>query len=246
MSTTAVQARVRWGAERKFFTGLAMAAFVVAYVGFSRTFFLRPLFPDYPAPHEPIFLVHGTLFAAWCVLLVVQASLVGFARTDIHRKLGVCGAVLAAGMVVFGFAGALVAAHRPSGFVGIAVPPLQFMIVPFFDIVLFATFVTIGISRRTDPQTHKRWMMLATCNLLAAAFARWPIVGDSKNPLIFFGLTDLFVVALAAWDLRSRGRLHAATLRGGLALILSQPLRLALSGTPMWLAFAAWATKLVG
>jgi hypothetical protein len=61
----------------------------------------------------------------------------------------------------------------------------------------------------------------------------------------FFAITDLFIVVLAAWDFKSRGRLHPATLVGGLVLIASQPLRLALSGTPAWLAFAAWATGLV-
>ena len=66
------------------------------------------------------------------------------------------------------------------------------------------------------------------------------------NPLVFFGLADLFIVALAVWDVRSRGRLHPATLLGGIAIIASQPLRLALSGTPAWNQFAAWAVALVG
>jgi hypothetical protein len=65
------------------------------------------------------------------------------------------------------------------------------------------------------------------------------------NPLIFFGFADLFIVALAAWDFRSRGRLHPATVWGGLVLIASQPLRLTVMGTPAWLAFAAWATGLL-
>ena len=65
------------------------------------------------------------------------------------------------------------------------------------------------------------------------------------GPVAFFAVTDLFIVALAAWDFISRGRLHPATLFGGLVLIASQPLRLALSGTPAWLAIAGWATSLV-
>jgi len=32
---------------------------------------------------------------------------------------------------------------------------------------------------------------------------------------------------------------------GSLAIIASQPLRLAVSGTPAWLAFASWAVALV-
>jgi hypothetical protein len=97
---------------------------------------------------------------------------------------------------------------------------------------------------RRDPQSHKRLMLLATINLLTAAIARWPGVLQA-GPLAFFGLTDLFIVALAVWDFRTRGRLHPVTLWGGLALIVSQPLRLVASGTEAWLAFARWATGLV-
>ncbi len=238
MLAVVTSGRSRWTAERRFFTGIGFAMLFVVYVGFARSFFLRPWFPDHPAPSEPIFLVHGVAFAAWCVLLLLQPSLVAVGRTHLHRKVGVAGAVLAAAMVVLGLVGAATAAHRPGGFVGIPVPPLQFLIIPFGDIVLFGAFVALAIARRRDPQAHKRWMVLATVNLLSAAWARWP--GLVPNPLLFFGLADAFIVALAIWDFRSRGRLHAVTKWGGIVVIASQPLRLALSATPAWIAIAAW------
>ena len=108
------------------------------------------------------------------MLLLLQPTLVMIGRTDVHRKVGVAGAVLAAAMVVLGLVGAATAAQRPGGFVGIPVPPLQFLIIPFGDIVLFGAFVALAIARRRDSQAHKRWMVLATVNLLTAAWARWP------------------------------------------------------------------------
>jgi hypothetical protein len=81
--------------------------------------------------------------------------------------------------------------------------------------------------------------------LTTAAIARWPGVLDFGPPA-FFGLTDLFLVPLAIWDLRTRGGLHPVTLWGGLLIIVSQPLRLVVSGTESWLAFARWATGLLG
>jgi hypothetical protein len=246
MTIAASRGRGRWSAERRFYFGVSVAILLAVYVGFARSFFLRPLFPDHPAPTEPIFYVHGILFAAWCVLLVAQASLISAGRPDLHRKLGVWGAFLAAGMVTFGVVGALIAAHRPTGFVGIPVPPLQFLAVPLCDMLLLGTFVALAIVGRGDPQAHKRWMVLATVNLLGAAFARWPGVAELGNPFVYFGLADLFIVALAVWDFRSSGRLHRVTLWGGLAIVLSQPLRLAVSETSAWLAFASWATGLVG
>ena len=232
-------------AERRFFTGIALAMMATVFVGFSRSFFLRPLFPDWPSPSEPIFYVHGVLFTAWIVLLVVQASLVARGRTALHRTIGPFSAVLAAAMVVLGTLGALIAARRDTGFVGIPVPALQFLAIPMFDMVLFATFVWLAIAQRRNPQSHKRWMLLATVNLLPAAIARWPGV-NPLGPLAFFGLTDLFVVGLAIWDFRARGRLHPVTLWGGSLFIASQPLRLVVSNTEGWLAFARWATGLLG
>lgn len=232
-------------AERRFYSGLSLAMFVVVLVGFSRSFFLRPLFPDWPSPPETIFYVHGAVFTAWCVLLVAQPRLVAAGRTDLHRSAGWCGAGLAVAMVVLGSVGALVAARRPTGFVGIPVPGEQFLIVPIVDMLLFPAFVAAAVARRHDAQAHKRLMILASVNLLAAAIARWPVIGQAGPPA-YFGLTDLFVVALGVWDVRTRGRLHPVTLWGGLAIVLSQPLRLVLSETQAWLSVARWAMGLLG
>jgi hypothetical protein len=181
------------------------------------------------------------------VLLVAQTRLVAAGRTDVHRKLGRWGVVLAVGMVVLGVLGALTAARRSTGFVGIPVPPLQFLVVPFFDMLIFSSFVTLAIANRGEPQAHKRWMLLASIELVTAAIARWPVVMTAGVGIpLFFGLTDLFLVPIVIWDLVSRGRVHSVTLWGGLLMIASQPLRLVVSGTPTWLAFARWATGLLG
>ena len=231
--------------ERRFFTGIALAILVTVFIGFSRSFFLRPLFPDWPSPAETLFYVHGVAFASWIVLLVVQTSLVAGGRTSVHRTIGPFGAVLAATMVVLGTIAALTAARRATGFVGIPVPPLQFLAVPLFDMALFAAFTALAIAKRRDAQSHKRWMLLATVNLVTAAIARWPMIG-AFGPPAYFGLTDLFIIALAVWDFRTRGRLHPVTLWGGLLTLISQPLRLVVSGTSAWLEFARFATGLLG
>lgn len=245
MATLAV-GHGRGSAERLFYTGVAVAMFAAVFLGFARSFFLRPWFPEVPAPTEPVFFVHGVAFTAWLVLLVAQPALVAAHRTDLHRKLGWTGAGLAAAMVALGTFGALVAARRPTGFVGISLPPLQFLAVPLFDMALFAAFVALAVAKRRDSQSHKRLMMLASVNLLAAGIARWPFAMMQAGPPMFFGLSDLFIVALVAWDLASRGRLHPVTLWGGLAIVVSQPLRLVLSGTGTWMAFAGWAVGLLG
>ncbi|MFI5169062.1 MAG: hypothetical protein ACHQM7_01765 [Vicinamibacterales bacterium] len=245
MATLAV-GRSRRSTESRFFAGMGVAMFAAVFLGFSRSFFLRPWFPDHPAPAERLFYVHGAAFTAWVVLLVVQPLLVAAGRTDVHRKLGVAGGVLAAAMVTLGVVGSLVAARRATGFVGVPVPALQFLAVPLFDMALFAAFVGLAIAWRRDAQSHKRLMLLATVNLLAAGIARWPFGFVAVGPPAYFGLADLFIVALAAWDLVSRARLHPATLWGGAAIVVSQPLRLVVSGTDAWASFARWAVDLLG
>lgn len=242
---TPMLASQRLSAEHRFFTGMALAILATVVVGFARSFFLRPLFPDWPSPRETIFYVHGTVFTAWILLLLAQATLVASGRTDVHRTVGAFGAVLATAMVLLGTLAALTAARRPTGFVDVPVPPLQFLAIPLFDIALFALFVGLAIAVRRNTQSHKRFMLLATINLVTAAIARWPLVFD-YGPPAFFGLTDLFLVALAIWDFRVRGRLHPVTLWGGLLIIASQPLRLLVMGTGGWLSFARWATGLLG
>ncbi len=232
--------------ERRFFLAMAILMLATVLVGFARSFFLRAWFPDHPSPAETVFYWHGALFATWYLLLVGQSALITAGRIATHRALGRAGGVLAAGMVVLGGYAALVAAGREGGFIGIPVPPLAFLAVPLTDMVVFAILVACAIAKRNVAQTHKRLMLIASTSLLAAAVVRLPFdFIEPGGPLAFFGLTDLFLLALIAWDLVTRGRIHPATLWGSALLVASQPLRLMMSGTEPWLAFAAWAVNLV-
>jgi hypothetical protein len=85
-------------------------------------------------------------------------------------------------------------------------------------------------------------MTLATIALTSAPIARLPAVHDAGPPA-FFGLTDLFIVAMLIYDLATRRKVHPATIWGGLVIVASQPLRLMISGTTAWLAFAGWLTS---
>jgi hypothetical protein len=225
----------RWHRDRWFFSGMALAAAVTVFVGFAPTYYLKGAFG---APTLPTVLhVHGLLFTTWIVLFVVQTGLVATKRTHVHRRLGIAGAVLAALMPVAGLAAALDSLGRgftPPG----GPPPHVFFVVPFFDLIVFATLCGTGLYFRRRSDTHKRLMLLATIGLLTAAIARWPGVGGGIP--VFFALTDLFVVACFVYDRATRGRVHPAFLWGGLLLVASQPLRLAIGGTGAWLAFAKW------
>jgi hypothetical protein len=240
--TTAEAPRSGRAAERRFYAGMAWGILAVVFLGFARTYYLRPLFPDLhsrTAQEVFFYAVHGALFTAWVVLLAVQPPLIAGRRLDLHRRLGWIGAVLAAAMVVTGVAGALIAARRPTGFSGAPLPTSQFLIIPLVDMLLFGTFVALAILWRRDPQAHKRLMLAASINLTTAALARIPL-SVFRSPIAFSLATDLWFVPMIVWDLVTRRRLHPVTLWTAVVTLVSHPLRIAVSGTEAWARFAAW------
>ena len=226
--------------ERFFYTGMAFVAAAIVFAGFAPTYFLRTL-SGLP-PLAPLLHLHGFLFTSWIVLLITQVTLVAARRTDIHRRLGVAGGVLAALMVVVGAFTALNAARHGVDATG-AGAPLKFLVIPLFDMLMFSVFVAAAFYYRKRSDVHKRLMLLATLVLLPAAIARLPFAFIFANGALgFFGLADLLLIICVIYDSIAHRRLHPAFLWGGLALIASQPLRLALAGTGAWLAFARWLT----
>lgn len=224
---------------RKFYVTIALAAALIVAIGFGPTFYLKPLFGA--PPLTALATLHGFLFTAWIFLLIVQTTLVAKGRTDIHRKLGIAGAVLAAAMVVIGLKTAIAFAARGMSPPG-APPALSFFAIPFFSITLFAIFVTLAIALRRDTATHKRLMVLATAAILGAAIARLPFAAAGIPP-VFFAITDLFLIAGIIHDWRTMGRVHTAYIWGGFLLVASQPFQLVILGTEPWINFARWLTS---
>lgn len=225
---------------RRFYVGMAVAVLITVFVGFSRSYFLKSY---YGTPELGVLLhVHGVVFTSWVLLFLAQTTLVATDRTDLHRRLGVGGAALAALLLIVGTTTAIMRVKdgRPSPIPG--VPLLSFLAVPLFDMVVFAILTGAGLALRNRPDTHKRLMTLATIALTSAPIARIAAVRQ-VGPPAFFGLTDLFIVAMLVYDLATRRKVHPATIWGGLVIVASQPLRLMISGTPAWLAFAGWLTS---
>ena len=235
-ATPAVAVRVR--RTRRFYVVMALAFGLTVFAGFSRSYFLKL---HYGTPALSVLLhVHGVVFSAWVLLFAAQTTLVAASRTDLHRRLGVVGAVLAGTVLILGTTTAILRVRGGSAPIP-GVSGLAFLAVPLFDMVVFAILAGSGLALRRRLETHKRLMTLATIALMSAPLARIPWVFRAGPPA-FFGLTDLFIIAMLVYDLATRRRVHPATVWGGLVLVASQPLRLMISGTAGWTAFAAWAT----
>jgi len=227
--------------ERFFYTSMALAILLTVFVGFSRTYYLRPIFQTQPL--MPLLHLHGFIFSSWIALFVTQTTLVARKRTRIHMRLGIAGGVLAAMMVLIGCLTAIVRAkvvNAPSGFPS----PLVFLTIPLGDMLVFAILISSAFYFRRRPDFHKRIMLLATIGILPAAIARLPFAFIlTYGPIAFFGLADLFIIPCLIYDFVTRGRPHRATVLAAALIVISQPLRMLIGNTHAWLVFATWLTQ---
>ena len=237
--------RVAPGAyDRAFYTGIATAMALTVLFGFGQTYYFR-LMSGTPATLTggsitPTIHLHGLVFSAWVVLFLVQTLLVASRKVAVHRTLGYARLALAPTMVIVGVRTAIESAAR-----GAAPPgadPLSFLVVPLVDVTLFTGFYSAAVVKRRNRDVHKRLMLLAYVSIITAAVARLPGILP-YGPLVFFGLSFLFVVAGAVYDQASRGRIHPVYLWGGAIIALSVPGRLALSTTGAWRAFAEFLVR---
>jgi uncharacterized membrane protein YozB (DUF420 family) len=233
--------------ERRFFSWMALAMAAVILVGFGPTYFFAA-FNDSPTPIlTPRLHVHGALATAWVLLLAAQTRLIATGQRDVHKRLGIAGAVLATAILISGLFVAVLSERRVHTDVnaGTFADPYVFLIFPFFSVGLFGVLVAFGILNRRRADAHKRFMLLATMSLIVPALARlftMMVKGTSlatvPGPIGALMLIDLFIAALAAYDISRLGRLHPVTLWAGGFYLLSQPLRVAIGLSEPWQAFA--------
>ena len=225
--------------DHRFFTGMALVIALTAFIGFAPSYYLRG-FSSAP-PLTTLVHLHGALATTWILLFLAQASLVFAGRTDLHRRMGVAGGVIATLFVLTGYVTAITAARHgvtPPG----GPPPLGFLAVPLGTLLSFAILAGVGLSQRRHRDTHKRLMLLATIAMITPALARFRWFGPGGPPVAIGG-TCLLVIACLTYDRTTRGRIHPAFLWGGVLLMLSLPARFALTQSETWVAIARWLTS---
>jgi len=231
----------RPGADRNAFLGFTALVWLGVLSGFGTDSVghVSKFGLDYP----PIVHVHAMAFVGWLVLFTVQVALIRVGRADLHRQLGIAGAMLAAVMVVLGPATALtVDAAR---FVAKGETP-EFLAVQLTDILAFTGLVGAGLLLRGASSAHKRLMMLGLIYISDAGFARL-VNPMAAAPLgnglfgevtgLYFG-SDLVMLGLGAYDLVTRRRLHPAYIAGVAWTLALQLTAVFLLHSPAWKALA--------
>lgn len=224
-----------------FYTWVAVATSFLVFAGFARTFYLKVLFGTRPLPFY--LHLHGLIFTTWFVLFFVQALLIAHHRVDVHRRLGIFGAVLAPFAACMAAGVSIHAVRRsylanPASLANINVRPFA---LDLGGSLLFVSLVAAALYFRRHGGIHKRLMVLASCSLLLPAIGRIPLHFIMAGGLWgLVGLTEITPLVCILYDTIKHRRLHPGFLWGGLALLSSFPAFLLIGGTTFWLNVSTW------
>jgi hypothetical protein len=229
--------------ERQFFLAIAILFPIIVLIGFGPTYYLKGFFSTPPVARTLIHL-HGFVMSAWVILFVAQVYLIRSAKIKLHQQLGILGVIIGLALIVIGLMTAVAAAKYGSASTPPGVKPLEFLIVPFFDVFVFAVLFGAALYYRRNAPNHKRLMLLTVINLLPPAIARFPFgLTATFGPLWFFGVPDLVALILLIGDTWRNKKLNKVFLAGTIFLIASHWLRLPISTTQAWNDFAVWVTS---
>lgn len=191
---------------------MAILFLVLTLVGFAPTFYLRS-FIDAPSLPARIH-VHGFFTTVWVLLFFVQSFLTATGKISFHRRMGILGAVIAAGVLISAL---VILYYLAAGYPQNGMDLEQVSATVWGNLIgltAYSIFVCSGIALRSRPKSHKRLMLLATLSIMGPPLVRIGHfdlfrVSDSIiiNDAIYGlgGLLVLFTVVLIH-DIRTLGR----------------------------------------
>jgi hypothetical protein len=217
--------------DKYFYFTMSLLAAVIVVSGFGQTVSGHLFHPAIPRP--TILWFHGTAFSAWVLFYILQSALVRTHNLKLHRSLGWFGAGLGVVMVALGFTTAVIMGrfdsqvlHQPGG--------ESFLIIPFYDMVVFGTLFSLAILWRKKPDLHRRLLFIATAGLLDAAFGRFEYIALHS---LFFICIDVVFALGPIRDLIVDKRIHKVYLVALPLLVIGQYIT-----NYIWQAAPAWWT----
>ncbi len=228
--------------DRRLFAPAAIIFPIIVVIGFARTYYLKLAFGTPPLPSLLVH-VHGIVMTLWVGFFISQVWLIRTRSHRTHMNMGMLGIALATVVVVVGFFTGVAGAKYPAASLPPEADPIQFFVVPFFDIFIFAGLFASAIIYRKRPADHKRLMLLTAVNFLPPAIGRFPFEPFiSGGILVFFGIPTLIAILLVAFDTWRNRKLNVPFLAGTVIIIASYPLRILIMQTQTWNTFATWLT----
>lgn len=224
----------RGGLRRKFYVVLAVLMLLLIFVGFWPSYY-GPLMQG--AAEAPLLLhVHGIIYIGWMALLILQVTLAARGQIRTHRAVGNVG--IGYGVLVW-IVGVVVSFMAPAISVNSGVRTVDqaaaFIPIPLGDMVLFGGFFLAAVLYRSQPEMHKRLMLLATMAILFAAAFRLQNAGVPREAAIVVWYVPL--VVMMVYDLVQSGRIHKLYWIGAVIFGLGL-LRMPFGESEAWLRIA--------
>lgn len=222
-------------ADAMFFPAMVAAMWLLLLLGFVPEVIERAMGGMRPYPW--IIHIHAIVYFGWLAFLASQVALVRTGRLAWHRQMGVLGLVLVLAVIVAGPAAAL-EMHMTHQ----ARQPPVFLAIQLLNVLAFAITVSAALLLRRQPAAHKRLMLIATLPLIGAGFGRVVRMLTGAPPpftLIpsVYIATNAFLLAIAIYDWRTRGRLHPVFLPALAGLLLVELTAGLLLRSPVWASF---------
>ena len=215
--------------DRYFYLAMSLLAATIVVWGFSHSINDSLFHPAIPRPF--LLWIHGAAFTAWIVFYISQSVLVRTRNVKVHRTLGRFGVALAATMVPLGFTIAVIMGSFDKHMLHVTDSD-TFLSVPFGDMIVFGTLVTLAILWRKKPELHRRLLFIATCCLLDAPFGR---IDYLFNNSLLFVCVDAVILLGPIRDLLVNRRIHRVYLVVLPILIVFQAFIVYLwRGAPAW------------
>jgi uncharacterized membrane protein len=190
--------------------------------------------------YVPSTYIHSASSVGWMVLLSWQALLVRRGEVPRHRKTGKRIGPWLAPLVVISALVTIWTSDRVLIAQGSFNPArLSFQV---GHAIAFGALAGIALWRTDRPDMHKRLMLLAVFAMLDTGWSRWlgpsivDLMGSGPVPqmLARFPLTWALMIAMAWFDMATRGRLHPAFLPASAFILATEFGALALYFAPWW------------
>jgi len=220
---------------------LLMAFFV--FGGFGMTY-LWPLAAGTFPPAPPVVHLHGVVFFAWTLLLVVQSVLVNVRNVKLHRSVGTFGIAVAA--IVF-FTGLLITLlgasyglHAPDDaglfYLSLVAPPS------------FAVLFAMAIRAVKTPRVHRNLILLAMVSIVMPGINRFYMMSLGLGSVPFYAtyLTMDAMLAAVLWhERRATGRVSKATWIAAAIIVVPQFFLPLVAPTEWFVGVIEWLGSLV-
>ena len=208
-----------------FHLAMACVFALIAFAGFVPSYWSRVAAGTFTG--APIYHVHGLLLFGWTCLYLAQTALVASGRTRRHRAWGMAG-IAWFSVMICSTVGLVIHSMRAAQALGAQVveAALPISVVSFITIALVSGLFAAAIANVSQPEVHKRLMVLVMVVLLQAAVARLVVLPLSpagppsiQTTVVTGVVSDLLVVVAMAYDWRTRGRPHSVYVWGGMLLL---------------------------